>query len=163
MTTHPKREYTPEEIKKLRQHHLSQVAVAADDGYPRAMQRHQQWADMLESLASQLAAQTSYVHKCGIHSDYQPACQDCMKGIPEKTLDAQKLEGERKPGVYSELWVSIMNARDAYERTEGNYRDPKSRTILRKQCRMISEFLRSCDPLLAIQPPSPNQDREVSP
>ena len=76
---------------------------------------------------------------------------------------AQKREDERKPGVYSELWVSIMNARDAYERTEGNYRDPKSRTILRKQCRMISEFLRSCDPLLATQPPSPNQDREVSP
>ena len=132
MTTHPKREYTPEEIEEIAQwaEHLADPIRFAD---PKPAK---EWpgdtaAKMLRSLAAQLAA--------------------------------QKLEGERKPGVYSELWVSIMNARDAYERTEGNYRDPKSRTILRKQCRMISEFLRSCDPLLAIQPPSPNQDREVSP
>ena len=126
MTNHPKREYTLEQIEEMAQK-LSDGIMIEHGKEPMGKRA----ADMLRSLASQLAA--------------------------------QKLEGERKPGVYSELWVSIMNARDAYERTEGNYRDPKSRTILRKQCRMISEFLRSCDPLLAIQPPSPNQDREVSP
>ena len=110
MTTHPKRDsieifsVTREQLRDLIDD-VWQHATEGEGGYPSTGTRDK----LIDArLASQLAAKNSYVHQCDIHSDYQPACPDCMKGIPEKILAAQKREGEQESCTYTPEEVAAI-------------------------------------------------------
>ena len=178
MTTNPKRKYTLEKANHTVAFLRALTKEMSESRITRAIGKA---ADMLESLASQLAAQNSYVHQCDIHSDYQPACPDCMKGIPEKILAAQKREGEL-PNPIDDLVDRFAEAlRKKLHEAEAKYGYDHGfqRKDWRDACvEHLHLHLAKGDPRdvaaycafawnhgwsLANQPPSPDQDREVSP
>ena len=153
MTTHPKRGYTPEEIKavanRLRNHPIAVTdAHAIDDA-----------RDMLESLAFQIAAQKREGVE-GIQARYR---------VPGEDWSAWGAVINAIKGTEMELRVVLNKTKNSCEHpswekhNNGNWQCTC--------CGVIGEEQRYLQPdgepdrvySIANQPPSPDQDREVSP
>ena len=119
MTTHPKREYTPEEIEGMAEF-VSNCMFNADHSNHQ-WQMQNKCADMLRSLASQLAAQK-------------------RKPLP-------------KPGLLIALRDEIDELSNAEPIISDVYDMNKWMDVLEEAAQQLR----------ASQPPSPDQDREVSP